>query len=178
MEIIKLVVILLGSALLFTCCATPDQPNLSYQQKPFRAHLSWNTDNLTVCAVFTSIPMQDPSSSTLTLEFISPDSLNGIKITKIGENICVKLDDMEINAPHALTWMKISDFFNIDATVTESSVRELEGVRLNYIKAKSDLGEEYSLFLFPSSGLPRRICGTIGGRECILDVISFEFIPE
>ena len=173
MEIIKLVVILLGSALLFSCCAAPDMPNLSYQQKPFRAHISWNTDNITVSAVLTSIPSQD-----LTLEFISPDSLSGIKIAKSGENICVSLGDMKINAPHALAWLKIADFFNIDATVTESSVTELDGVRLNYIKARADQGEEYSLFLFPSSGLPRRICGQLEGTQCTVDVISFEFIPQ
>ena len=178
MEIIKLVVILLGSALLFTCCAAPDQPNLDYQQKPFRTHISWNTDNLTVCAVMTSLPATDLSSHALTLEFISPDSLGGIKITKNGQNTRVSLGDMEINDPHALGLLNIADFFNIDATVTESSVTELEGVRLNYIKATSDNGEEYSLFLFPASGLPRRICGKINGRECTLDVISFEFIPE
>ena len=178
MEIIKLVVILLGSALLFSCCAAPDQPSLDYQQKPFRAHISWNTDNLTVCAVMTSLPTTDLSSHNLTLEFTSPDSICGIKITKNGEFTRVSLGDMEIDAPYALGLLNIADFFNIDATVTESSVIELDGVRLNYIKAMSDQGEEYSLFLFPSSGLPRRICGKINGRECTMDVISFEFIPQ
>ena len=178
MEIIKLVVILLGSALLFTCCSTPDLPNLSYQQKPFRAHISWSTDNTTICAVFTSIPSQDQSSRTITLEFISPDSLKGIKITSNGESAYASLGNMVIHSPYALLWITIAEFFDIDATVTESSVVELDGVRLNYINATSDQGEEYSLFLFPSSGLPRRICGKINGKECTLDVISFEFIPE
>ena len=180
MEIIKLIALILGSALLFTCCSSASMPNLSYQKKSFRAHIFWNTTNLSVGAILTSIVKdeEDAATRTIILEFTSPENLCGIKVTKSTEGTSVSLDGMQISAPYAESYMEIAKFFDIEATVKESAVRELDGVSLNFIRAVSDIGEEYSLHLYKDSGLPRRICGTLGDGECTLDVISFEFIPE
>ena len=180
MEIIKLIALLLGSALLFTCCSSASMPNLSYQKKSFRAHIFWETPNISVGAIFTSIAKdeEDTASRIITLEFTSPENLCVIKVTKSGEDTSVSLDGMQISAPYAESYLEIAKFFDIEATVKESSVQELDGVSLNFIRAVSDSGEEYSLHLHKNSGLPRRICGTLGNGECTLDVISFEFIPE
>ena len=179
MEIIKLLALLIGSAILFTCCAARPTPNLSYQEKAFRTHVYCQNENMTFGAIFTSIPSDDETSCrALSLEFTSPESLCGIKVSKRGDAVRVYLDDMEISAPHAACWLEIAELFNIEATVKESSVTSIDGQRLNFIKAVSDDGKEFSLYLYPASGLPRRILGNINGTPCTLDVISFEFIPN
>ena len=180
MEILKLIALFVGSALLFTCCSATTSPNLSYQEKPFRTHISWKTENLSARAILTSIPVIDDNQNktkNITLEFTSPENLSGIKVSKLGENITVSLDGMKISAPYAERWLEIAKLFDIEATVKESSISELDGVRFNFITAVSDSGEDYSLYLYKDSGLPRRITGTVGASECTVDVISFEFIP-
>ena len=179
MEIIKLLALLIGSAIIFTCCAARHEPNLSYQEKAFRAHIICQSNEMTFGAIFTSIPSKaEPSSRALSLEFTSPESLCGIKVSSLGDTLTVTLDDMEISAPHAARWLSLSELFNIEATVKQSSVTELDGQKLNFIKAVSDEGREFSLHLYPASGLPRRISGDVNGDPCTLDVISFEFIPN
>ena len=181
MEIIKLLALLIGSALIFTCCTAHPSPKLSYQEKSFRAHVYWQSSDISIGAILTSIPYVSQSGEStrkLTLEFTAPENLCGIKVCQCGEDVTVSLDDMEISEPHAVRWLCIADLFDIEATVKESSVENVDGQKLNFIKAVSDDGREFSLYLYPSSGLPRRICGEINGRSCTLDVISFEFIPE
>ena len=179
MEIIKLLALLIGSAILFVCCAAHPTPNLSYQEKAFRAHILCNSEDFSFGAILTSIPSpSDTADKTITLEFTSPESLCGIKVSKNGEEVTVSLDGMQISAPHVLSWLAIADFFNIDATVKESSIEIIDAQKLNFIKAVSDDGKEFSLYLYPSSSLPRRICGNANGNPVTLDVISFEFIPQ
>lgn len=180
MEIIKLLALLIGSAILFACCTARPAPTLSYQEKAFRVHVMCQNDNQTFGAILTSIPSStenDLPSRDLTLEFTSPESLCGIKVQKQKESITVTLDGIEISAPQAARWLALADLFSIDATVKESSVTDLDGQRVNFIEAVSDDGKEFSLYLYPSSGLPRRICGDINGFLSTIDVISFEFIP-
>ena len=179
MEIIKLLALLIGSAILFACCAAHPEPNLSYQERAFRAHVICESNDFTFGAIFTSIPKNESDDTPLrdiTLEFTSPDTLSGIKVQKSGENVRVYLDDMEISAPHAASWLALSELFDIEATVKESSVETLDGQKLNFINAVSDDGREFSLYLYPASGLPRRISGDINGKPSTLEVISFEFI--
>ena len=68
--------------------------------------------------------------------------------------------------------------FEIDATVTKSSVCEMDGRKFNLIEAASSSGQKYTLFLFPESELPRRIISEIAGKTCVLDILSFEFIDQ
>ena len=181
MEIIKLLALLIGSAILFACCAAHPAPNLSYQEKAFRAHILCESDNFSFGAILTSIPLKDSEESAerdLTLKFISPDTLCGIKVQKRGEKVTVSLNEMEISAPHALSWLALAELFDIEATVKESSVESLDGQKLNFINAVADDGREFSLYLYPASGLPRRISGNINGKPTTIDVISFEFISE
>ena len=181
MEIIKLLALLIGSVIILTSCAARPAPNLSYQEKPFRAHILCQSDEFSFGAILTSIPSSEEQSASgrdITLEFTSPETLCGIKVHKSGESVTVRLDGMEISAPHALCWLSLAELFDIDATVKHSSVETLDGQKLNFIKAVSDDGKEFSLYLYPSSGLPRRISGDINGSPLTLDVISFEFIPQ
>ena len=181
MEIIKLLALLIGSVIILTSCAARPAPNLSYQEKPFRAHILCQSGELSFGAILTSIPSpqeQGESRRDITLEFTSPETLCGITVHKSGESVTVRLDEMEISAPHALCWLSLAELFDIDATVKHSSVETLDGQKLNFIKAVADDGREFSLYLYPSSGLPRRISGDINGSPLTLDVISFEFIPQ
>ena len=181
MEIIKLLALLIGSAILFACCAARPAPTLSYQEKAFRAHIVCQSDEASFGAILTSVPSSEESDTAernLTLEFTSPDTLCGIKVQKNSHGVTVLLDEMEISAPHAIRWLSIAELFDIEATVKESSIETLDGQKLNFINAVSDDGKEFSLYLYPSSGLPRRILGEINDKPTTLDVISFEFIPQ
>ncbi len=180
MEIIKLLALLIGSVILLASCSARPAPNLSYQEKAFRAHLICENEELSFGAILTSIPSPEASDTrerNLSLEFTSPETLCGIKVHKSNESVTVRLDGMEISAPHAACWLSLAELFDIDATVKQSSVETLDGQKLNFIKAVSDDGREFSIYLYPSSGLPRRISGYINGIPSTIDVISFEFIP-
>ena len=176
MEIIKLLALLIGSALLFACCAAHPEPNLSYQNRAFRAHVVCESGDFTFGAIFTSLPKEPDSARDISLEFTFPDTLCGIKVEKREEKVTVYLDEVEISAPHAVSWLSLSELFDIEATVKDSSVETLDGQKLNFINAVSDDGREFSLYLYPASGLPRRISGEINGKPSTLEVISFEFI--
>ena len=181
MEIIKLLALLIGSAILFTCCAAHPSPNLSYQEKAFRAHVYCQNDDMSFGAILTSIPcptQDDPHARYQTLEFTAPESLCGIKVSQQNGTVTVSLDGTEISSPEAARWLALTELFDIEATVKESSVTSIDAQKLNFVRAVSDDGREFSLYLFPSSGLPRRILGDINGVPSTLDVISFEFIPQ
>ena len=181
MEIIKLIALLLGTAILFiSCSATSPAPTLSYQDSSFRAHISWSVNGVTLSAFLTSIAEVSPSGTgkTVTLEIISPSSLAGVSICKKNGVLQTRLGDMQIASEHAERLFTISSLFEIDATVTKSSVCEMDGRKFNLIEAASSSGQKYSLFLFPESELPRRIISEIAGKTCVLDSLSFEFIDQ
>ena len=191
MEILKLIALLIGAALIFVSCSANSYPTLSYQEKSFRAHISWqlgadtdpNSDSdsdsdsgsSSYCfsAVYTSRPHENGKD--VTLEITSPDELNGLCIGKKNGVFFIHSDDLEISTPFAERLLAVSELFEIDATVTESSIQELDGKKLNMIEARSSDGRCFTLFLFPESGLPRRICAKVNGNDCTLDVIAFEF---
>lgn len=181
MEIIKLIALLLGTAILFiSCSANSPAPTLSYQDKHFRAHISWKINDLAVTAFFTSAPISSESGSdkSVTLEITAPSTLEGISICKRNGILQTRLGDLKIDSTYAERLFAVSELFDIDATVSKSAVTEMDGKKFNYIEASSSNGQKYTLYLFPESGLPRRICSLINGQECVLDILSFEFIDE
>ena len=178
MEIIKLIALLLGTAILFiSCSANTPAPTLSYQDKAFRAHICWQINDLAVTAFFTSLPPSDSGADkTVTLEITAPSTLEGLSICKKNGALQTKLGDLRIDSTYAERLFAVSSLFDIEATVSKSSVSEIDGQKFNHIEASSPGGEKYTLYLFPESGLPRRICSVLNGQNCILDVLSFEFI--
>ena len=181
MEIIKLLALLIGSAILFTCCSARQEPNLFYQEKPFRTHIIWKSNDTSFGAILTSLQKKDSSttpSKQLTLEFTCPESLAGIRVCKDNESTTVTLGELKISSQEAERWLSVSALFEIEATVKESSSIMIDNQSTNLIRAVSDDGKEYTLHLFSASGLPRRISGEVNGAICTVDVISFEFIPD
>ena len=153
MEIIKLITLLLGTALLFISCSAKAPPTLSYQERAFRAHISWQTNGISVTALLTSVPSASDSpdaSKTVTLEITSPPSLDGITICQKNGCIRTRLDDLDIDSPYATRLLAVSELFEIDATVNKSTVTELDGKKLNLIEAFSENGKKYSIYLFPT----------------------------
>ena len=84
MEIIKLLALLIGSAILFACCTARPAPTLSYQEKAFRAHIICQNDNQTFGAILTSIPspadQNNPLLRDLTLEFTAPEKAESARL--------------------------------------------------------------------------------------------------
>lgn len=181
MEIIKLIALLLGTAVLFmSCSVNPPAPTLSYQDKAFRAHISWQINDLALVGFFSSIPSSaDPEADkTLTLEITAPSTLGGITLCKKNGTLQTRLGALTIDSNYAERLFAVSSLFDIDATVTKSSVCEMDGKKLNHIEASSSSGQKYTLFLYPDSGLPRRICSEINGQDCVMDILAFEFTHE
>ena len=72
--------------------------------------------------------------------------------------------------------MSIVSFFDIDATLTESDVEILDGVKFNRISVRSGEGKLFSILLYPSTQTPRRISGELNSLPCTLEILSFEFL--
>ena len=181
MEIIKLIALLLGTAVLFiSCSVNAPAPTLSYQDKAFRAHISWRINELTLVGFFTSIPspFDTETDKVITLEITSPSTLEGITLCKKNGTLQTKLGSLSLDSSHAARLFAVSSLFDIDATVTKSTVTEIDGKKLNHIEASSSSGQKYTLFLYPESGLPYRICSEINGQDCVLDILAFEFTHE
>ena len=174
METIRLIALLILITFILVSCSENPQKMLSYQEKPFRAHISWQVDSLPFCAIITSYP----AANSLTIEFTSPPSVSGITVKKSTDNTTVTLDGIEISAPHLSLFAAISELFSIDGSIKKSFVTKLSGTKLNCAEIVSSSGKEYCLYLYPASGLPRRIVGELYGHPITLDVISFEVIPE
>ena len=179
MEIIKLIALLLGTAILFiSCSAASPAPTLSYQDSSFRAHISWSVNGVSLTAFFTSVVSPSGEGKTVTLEILSPSSLCGITLCKKNGVLQTRLGDMQTDSEQAERLFAVSTLFEIDATVTKSSVCEMDGRKFNLIEAASSSGQKYTLFIFPESELPRRIISEIAGKTCVLDILSFEFIDQ
>ena len=174
MEIIKLISLLFLLVFVLVSCSSKDVSLLSYQEKPFRAHVILHVDSLEVGARITSFKEKEH----LSIEFTSPKALEGIVVTKSGNEISAELDGTKISSPELFRLADISRFFTIDGVLTESSVLTLDGRKLNLLKMADADGTSYSLYLYSKSGLPRHITSQRDGKEITLDVISFEFIPE
>ena len=174
METIKLIALLILISFILISCSQSPEKMLSYQEKPFRALLTWQTNGASFIAVMTSYPASD----TLTIEFTSPASVSGITVKKSAEQTTVTLDGIEITAPELSRFASIAKFFNIDGSITKSSVTSISGAKANYIEILDASKEKYRLYLYSASGLPRRIEGELYGKQITLDFISFEPIPE
>ena len=175
MEIIKLIALSLAAVLILTACASSNKELLSYQQSSFRAHVSWQLEDECFEALLTSVITG--GARTLSLEFTAPDELVGVCVHRAGDKAIASLGEFEISSPAANRLLAITEFFNIDATLKESSLERIDGTDFNKIEATNADGDLYTLYLSPT-GLPRRICGMLSGSLCTLDVLSFEIIPQ
>ncbi len=163
------------SIIFISCTRTHvDRPLLSYQQKAFKAHISWQIGDTAATAIFTSIPTDIGKS--LTLEYTAPESLAGISVTKNTEETALFYSDLKIPSEIAASMMAVASFFDIDATLTESTVEEIDGVRFNRITVRAQNGESYSILLYPSTQSPKIISGKLNSLPCTVDIISFEYI--
>ena len=179
MEIIKLIALLLGTAILFMSCSTNSPaPTLSYQDEAFRAHISWQINDIIITAFLTSIPSGSGMGKTVTLEITSPSTLEGISLCGKNGDLQARLGSFKIDSAYAERLFAVTSLFDIDATVIKSDVTETEGKKFNLIEAISSDEQKYTLLLFADSGLPRRITSDINGKECVLDVLCFEFIDQ
>ena len=104
MEIIKLIALLLGTAVLFMSCSvnTP-APTLSYQDKAFRAHISWQINDLTLVGFFSSVPSSsDPDADKVTtLEITAPSTLCGITLCKKNGSLQTRLGTLTLDSNYA-----------------------------------------------------------------------------
>ncbi len=173
MEIIRLIALILSLSLLLISCAASPSELLSYQEKNFRAHLSWNLDSLKLGAIVTS--RHNPDS--ITVEFTSPPSLSGITVKKCGGETTVTLDGMQINSTDVCRLAEISRIFEISGALKKNSVESVSGIKLNRVELfDSTKNETYTLYLYKDSGLPRQISANLFGKEITFDIISFEFM--
>ena len=171
MEIIRLVALILSLSFLLISCSPSPTDLLSYQEKSFRAHLSFEIDSLKIGAVMTSHDATD----TLIIEFNSPPSLAGITVKKCGEECTVSLGDLEISSNNASRFAELSKIFEISGTLKKSSVESLSGIKFNRIELfNSQNNEKYVLYLYKASGLPRKITAPLFGKEINFDIFSFE----
>ena len=172
MEIIRLIALILALSLMLFSCAPDTSELLSYQEKSFRAHLTWQNSSVTFSAVMTS----RPDIYTKTLEFTAPPSLEGITVEKCGEVVTTTLDGIEIVSPTLLRLAEITTLFSISGTMKRPALTYLSGVKMNRVEITDPSGKPYELYLYPASGLPRLIRTELSGNSIALDVISFEFI--
>ncbi len=173
MEIIRLIALILSLSLLLISCAASPSELLSYQEKNFRAHLSWQVESLKMGAIVTSRHDLD----FMTIEFTSPPSLSGITVKKCGEETSVTLGDMEIKSAEVCRLAEISRLFEISGTLKKSSVESVSGIKLNRVELfDSTKNETHTLYLYKDSGLPRQISANLFGKKITFDVISFEFM--
>ena len=174
MAIIRLIALILSLAFFLFSCSAAKNNSLSYQEKPFRAVITWQIDSLSLAAKLTS----SPESDSATLEFTSPSSLEGVILKKEGEKITLTLNELEISEAHLSRLAEITDFFKIDASIKKSSVTTISGTKLNCLQMLDANGEIFTVYLYPSSEIPRRITGKLYSQTVTLDVVSFEFIPK
>ena len=172
MEIIKLIALILALSLMLFSCSATESELLSYQEKSFRTHITWQVSSVAFCAVMTS----HPDTDTRTLEFTSPPSLAGITVKKCQNETIATLDGIEISSPAVLRLAEIMNLFSISGTMKHPSLTSLSGVKMNRLEITDPCGTLYELYLYPASGLPRLICTELFGNAFSLEVISFEFI--
>ena len=189
MEIIKLLALVLGAALMLSACAAYDYDVLSYQEGEIRAEICWTVGEVRMGAeIHISAPKQAESgddgdgmraeSRDVSLTFNYPDSLGGISVSRVDGKVTASLGEVIIDDPEISGWLEIENFFNIEADVKDTYVTEIDGTKVNYIEAVSDDDRTYGIYLIPDTGHPRRICGSIGGMETVMDVIWFEASGE
>ncbi len=177
MEILKLIALLIGAALLLGACSYDGDYTLSYQEKSFTADLSWCIDGTEILATLVSIRNPDASRD-LSLSFTYPPSLAGITVTQTGEDTepSARLGDIEISSPAAVRWLAISQLFELEGEVKNTFVTSIDGVAVNAVEASTERGD-YTVYLMPDNSLPRRISGEINGKNISLDIILFEISP-
>lgn len=174
MEILKLIALLIGTVILFSACAPDEAYALSYQEKSFSAGLAWSVEGININATLTSIRNEDATRD-LTLSFSAPESLAGITVLQRGDgsDALVKLGELEISSPGALRWLALREMFELEGDVEDTYLSDIDGVKVNAVEASTTSGD-YTVYLLPSSALPRRICGEVNGQRISLDVIWFE----
>ena len=125
------------------------------------------------------VPM-NPAARAYPSEFIQTgvSTIDGLNTLVRGQKLPIFSGSGLPHASLAAQIARQAKVRGIDATVTKSTVTEIDGKKLNHIEASSSSGQKYTLFLYPESGLPRRICSELNGQDCVLDVLSFELIDE
>lgn len=174
MEILKLIAVIVGAAFFLSACSPNNSYSLSYQEKDFSAGLCWESDDIMICATLISLS-SDTTERDLSLTFSSPPSLNGITVSrKAGEDkTSVQLDGLELSLPSAVRWLDISKLFELEGSISDTYITDIDGISVNAVVANTEDGE-YTVYLLPNSSLPRRICGRVNDKELTLDIIWFE----
>ncbi len=180
-------------AVLCTVCTSCVMPRnaMDYREFGFSAELSWQSQGLTARAqIQVEPPTESPSAPrNFSLCFSSPDSLNGILLTRTEEGLRVDCNGLSADASILSPLLSHAELLLPTGILEVLCDTTLNGEKVLYAEIKSEPKREsnegedekeeneqktqvYELYLEPSTGIPRRICyGSL-----ILDISSFAFL--
>ena len=175
MRIIRAVAVVLTVLAVLSGCERSGVSRLDYADRAFESEIVWTLDRVRYRAV---LVVGDPTESgkvrDVSLRFLEPDSLFGVKAERIDGGYHLSLGDTVFDGTDISGLFGIAELFRTDGVILSSSIVTLGGEAINLVKLTRGGNEEISVYISSDSGAPVRICGAVGGREICLDVLRFD----
>ena len=167
MEILKVIALLLGAAILLTSCSVYGKKELTYQKGAFRAEIEWESDGTKFSASVTAGAPRPPAEGEdidsvirdIEMCFLSPESMRGIKVTRTNGEVGAALGDIEIDSGALAGYLAAADLFDVSGEVKDIELVDSESGRLTRIDVR-DGDAEFSVYLSVETENPVRLTGS------------------
>ena len=177
---IRFLAFLLPIFLLLGCSPVRTLPD--YRPLAFEAEVVWTRGDFSLSAQITASEKSapsDPSDRDLSISFLSPDAMRGIKLVRKSREISVDCHGMTLSSQDFSDWLRVADLLLPTGSIRPISQTEFNGKTAQYAEirifqetsenAKEPSYEIYELILDQETGFPLQIRHA---DEC-LEVISF-----
>ena len=143
--------------LIFSFCSCQKRTiREDYRDSGFRTRISFCSLGMDIEAYLVAEPSSDGSHN-LKLEVISPESLCGLTVCKIGDREYVKYEGITLSENSFSALLKYAEIAIPQGEIFIVSKAELNGDEVIFATAKRSDGQTYEIYLDPRSYIPKEI---------------------
>ncbi len=108
----------------------------------------------------------------MTLEFLEPRVMSGIKVSRIDGMCVIRLHDNEYTEVGNIGWLRLEELFFVEGRIVESRLDSSLGVSADRLTFRRSDGGEGQIYM-SKDGEPLMICGSIFGRRTDARILKF-----
>ena len=168
----RIILILLSALLVLSGCATDEARELSYSEGAFECELCWSVGGVNIRGVLSADERAEGQSRDVSLRLSEPPALCGAMIRRVGGETSLEIGDVQFCDVDMSGLLDIERLIDCRGRVTESSLAEISGTRVNKVVVEND-GVQREVYIDSKGGVPLEVRCEIGGEAVRVRVIYF-----
>ena len=167
---IKAVALVMLVMLLLSGCKKEELRSLVYDGEAFECEMSWERGGENFRATIVAASFSGEGERDVTLSFIEPSAMRGIRITREAGSVSAELDGMTVDGSDFSGWLDIEKLFCTDGELCFVATEKVSGELSDHLRLVRADGETIDIHISRRDEMPLRI----SGYEIVAEIIYFE----